>query len=98
VQEVAQRLSIYRQQHNPFRLEGQKTMSYCAEGLAAEVPDWIVVRRQPAMPRAPGKAFIELSDWASCVVPRLGVSMPLGPAFPCWLRLRPALPRRADIT
>jgi threonine synthase len=45
VKQVARQLGIYLMNSlNPFRLEGQKTIMYrILEGLAWEVPDWLVV-------------------------------------------------------
>jgi threonine synthase len=63
--ELADRAGIYLMNStNPFRLEGQKTIMYrVLEGLAWEVPDWIVVPGgNLGNNSAFGKAFAELLE------------------------------------
>lgn len=65
VQEAAERIGLYLVNSvNPFRLEGQKTIMYrVLEGLAWEVPDWIVVPGgNLGNTSAFGKAFVELRE------------------------------------
>jgi threonine synthase len=77
VQQVSARLNIYLMNSvNPFRLEGQKTIMFrVLEGLAWEVPDWIVVPGgNLGNSSAFGKAFIELKHLGLIDrVPRLAV-------------------------
>lgn len=64
VQEVAHQLRMYLVNSiNPFRLEGQKTITYrVLEGLGWEVPEWIVVPGgNLGNASAFGKAFAELA-------------------------------------
>lgn len=63
VKQATERLGLYLMNSvNPFRLEGQKTIIYrVLEGLAWEVPDWIVVPGgNLGNSSAFGKALIEL--------------------------------------
>ena len=72
VKEVARELKIYLMNSvNPFRLEGQKTIMYrILEGLAWEVPDWVVVPGgNLGNSSAFGKAFKELAETG--LIPRL---------------------------
>jgi len=65
VQNVCTKLGLYLLNSlNPFRLEGQKTIMYrILEGLAPNVPDWIVVPGgNLGNSSAFGKAFLELKQ------------------------------------
>lgn len=65
VRESAEKLDLYLMNSvNPFRLEGQKTIMFrILEGLAWEVPDWIVVPGgNLGNTSAFGKAFYELKE------------------------------------
>jgi len=65
VKESTERLGLYLMNSvNPFRLEGQKAIMYrVLEGLAWEVPDWIVVPGgNLGNSSAFGKAFAELHE------------------------------------
>ena len=77
VKEVSSRLGIYLVNSvNPFRLEGQKTIMFrVLEGLAWQVPDWIVVPGgNLGNSSAFGKAFLELKQLGLIDrVPRLAV-------------------------
>jgi threonine synthase len=77
VRQVADRLGIYLMNSvNPFRLEGQKAIVFrILEGLAWDVPDWIVVPGgNLGNSSAFGKALIELQYLGLIArVPRLAV-------------------------
>jgi len=77
VQEVCQQLGMYLVNSvNPFRLEGQKTIMFrVLEGLAWQVPDWIVVPGgNLGNSSAFGKAFAELKELGLIDrIPRLAV-------------------------
>lgn len=82
VQEVAEQLGIYLVNSvNAFRLEGQKSIMYrVLEGLAWQVPDWIVVPGgNLGNSSAFGKAFYELRDLGLIDrMPRLAVVNAVG--------------------